>query len=1412
MLVMLTLVVGGILARTLTRTEQVSAQRNQTMLVNAASPGVERAKAKLDRMFRSFGTGFVPSDDRISQELRQSNTDRNNPAPNYTLSDETRLDLNGDGILDNAWSFESDINGDGTKEKIGYAIITSSTNGSVGVTSSDTTKASNLVARYAALDTSKNPNPLCPQPQYSLNNAWRPTSSSSTYRKTFQIVSWAKNPKTNETVTLELQQDREAALGNRWGAWFRNDLELYPGPDFRWNGAMHTAGNYVLTNNGGTGSGGSSTVLHLVSAPNSCIFSRAASQISANMFTAANLVNNNNIPFTGQLIIGSNKLNTTAGTVQIDLYKDEGPTISTTSASTDDRIEVTPNNDSVTNAFTPINISLNPRDIFTLGISNPRGYAPATQNGSVREASWDNNPIVSSRRFMNQFAVQPYVDDAYRADDRWGPKPNYVDPETGNSYSMQQASRVNGDAIANIPDLTRNDPTNTTLTNFGLDGYWERRATRQGVKLIVSQRLELGNTFGWQGASDPLYPFDPSGSVGTMGSRRHELKQWKAYRDNLAAVQSMAIYHYQSNNGEYPVACMATTAHPGTAQTITNSTTFTNLPNSGNLRVDFLTGNGTNGMEFAPLDRTTFETAISNANSDLRKALSNLAYFSGDPQGAFPAVQEAAGGVVHPFPTLTMWGDFSNLRRVIKALNDGTAYTNLSLADRTTLQTATCTLGMLAYNLRNLQLEVFNQSSSSLQTLGTALNTLNTSSSPTGLTVAQRDQYSLFRAGTASTPISTAQQQILDRLRVYFQIVSDRQFGLLSDTIVNGTARPKSTREALCDAVFSRMANLNSLTSAQKSGFKAALCSSDALIQARYPSLYYLFPLATHGHQGLQSTSTPNVPAAATAAGYGQQATQPTSESYVSDLQIFNSNAAVSSINCKPTNSALTICQTDVYRALKDANSDGVDDDLTTSFSNLFISPRTTTSSWITPVAVNQTGRSNRITVNGTVWNPAFLDDVIFNGREMMPVRVLDVDLDMLRNTQYAGQDFWLPLPAGNDLANTGAILYAFREDAMREDAIARPSGTAMNATSATPTDPAVDAVTRISPKPVDFYADPDRRPYGFRLRNGLSLVRNGRASDGRGMAFVSDQPVYVQGDFNVHSTNGTTSTSNLLEEFTQKLLDDWSNFYQRTTLDTRFARSASDTWRPVEILSDAISVLSSSFCDGNILDGLNDTNTNSSCPSGGNSSFRNMNRPSTASVWWREGENGGAADQSGNTAFPVAFNRNGLVMVSNGGATPTAIPYANGYLQFSDGKTRGSAGTSRVNAIFVSGLIPSQAQQGYGGLHNFPRFLENWGTLFYQGSFMQLSFSSYATGPFDQDAWEPGQTAQSAEYLNYYGAPTRRWGFDTALLLSPPGVVSQRFRQLTPNNNEVYRELAKDDPYVCLLRKRLDSDTSDCR
>ena len=87
------------------------------------------------------------------------------------------------------------------------------------------------------------------------------------------------------------------------------------------------------------------------------------------------------------------------------------------------------------------------------------------------------------------------------------------------------------------------------------------------------------------------------------------------------------------------------------------------------------------------------------------------------------------------------------------------------------------------------------------------------------------------------------------------------------------------------------------------------------------------------------------------------------------------------------------------------------------------------------------------------------------------------------------------------------------------------------------------------------------------------------------------------------------------------------------------------------------------------------------------------------------------------------------------------------------------------INAATLEGIVPSTGVDHVGGnysggLENFLRLLEDWGgvTLTYNGSIVVLFASQYATAPWGNS--------------NYYGIPTRNWGFDnnfTKQSLLPP-------------------------------------------
>lgn len=1495
LVLVVSLSIGAITYRSFSRTNDTIADRQQRVVYNAATPAIDRAKAKLEYMFNRERDSRLPSgippentlvemmlnDNPNNQRLLPDGDDPYTfPAdPSGAYTGEERIDLNGDGTNDNAWRYRADTDGNGEDDAwVAYSITFSSP-----VDFNDladqrrdalATRADALEIRNAPLSNSNQDNPACATNTGSQPEAgWFPDQSSSTIvRKNFQVDVYVLPDDRNSTVsTLEFQQDREYSRGNKWGAWFRNDLEIFPGPQFNWNGAMHTEGSLIVGND--------RFDAYLISSPASCLYTRQASEVTVGDLEDTDPTTDGPQPFQAQVLSGRVNNNSFGNTNQFHLYVEGDAPITGGGA-----VDLSRATDSVVNTGPAISdYTLDPVFLFTQDRSKPRNV-PGDDASAYREDRWnreDDNPFVREGRIYNQSEDTPFVDDSYRADNRFGPNPRIKGipvPAIGTPIEDALVS-PDGTESVSLEDMLRTEALSgdANASNVGLDGYWERRADAEGMKLIVGQRLELGNPVGWGGmingrgqtaASTPaalslseydatvLEPLRPWTQCTTGNNNRcHEARQRRTLRDNLAAVQAMAVYH-SADDSEMPAACVALTVHPGTQETLGRSATFQNLNtgNWGNLASEyplvisnFFGGVGTNGWEYNVPDEDAFE-----AGTPLMRALANLANYAGDPNGGSPSFTPVQDDVVHPYPSMAMWGDFSILRRILNS-DDGSVadpdfggYDDLSPADKATLHTAACTLGMLAYNVDYLlKFDYTNATTrTDLQLLATRILQLygNGASSvfgPTGANVAvipgpipanrptNRDanatNYQFDPRAESFNPENTiaglkqwrdlatgANRTELTRLVALAELVSTRE------QVIRDLLRGFNFTNPRCNT------NPNTLSfsdpTISNGQYLAALCSAIP----KYPILYALLPALDRS----DAAGSPDV--------QRLRDRVDRDDGLIDYIQEVNdADVVYSAINWDPANLTADSEISEIALAPRPRNE--------------WVLPNAAAGTDDTPthpveVRIKDctgTGLCDYGVVAPLVQVP-FKDSALMNGREMMSTRVLDIDLDLLRRNTYSG-NYWLPVNE-ND---TGGVVYAFREDAVSEGTIVRPgsggnwgacgnnaalqNNTACRMRAGTDnayssTDPPLNDENLISPKPVDYAPDPDRRPHGFRLRKGAVLMRPDRAQSG--LTFVSDNPVYIQGNFNLHQTapGGTR-----LEEFTQLLPADFNidQFYGRTTIDDRFARPDTDLWRPVEILADAITVLPDNFCDGSIQDGFltaGTTNTIANtavlynCANNNNAtSYLNQNRPSTTPPQRTE-----TALRQPNVRGQRWFRENPLditspIMVTNNG-NPVMMadvnwvdqtreysrPTGQTYYAFADNKSLITAQQTRQNAIIVSGLVPSRPNQSYGGLHNFPRFLTAWPELFMSGSFLQLNYSRYATAPFSQAAWEPGDVPPAREDIRYYGAPDRRWGYDVGLQYAPAGPLSSRFISAENTRNEFYNEPPSDDPYMLNLCESL--------
>lgn len=352
LLLVVVLTVGAIGYRTFTRTQQAITDRQQQVVYNAATPAIDRAKSKIEFLFdpqKDTRGGGVPSQTQLlgmmlndERDLGKGITvphfppDDKNVDP-YTFEGEERIDVNGDGLLDNAWRYRVDLDGDGnlatSDNDDGWAVysivftapddgaaLRDARNDSNSPGIGWQKRAKELQVRNAPLSNAQQSNLVCQRNNGTSDGTplingqgWFPDQTNTTkIRKNFQVNAYVVPDNPNGTVaTLEFQQDREATQGFKWAAWFRNDLEIYPGADFNWNGAMHTEGSLIM--------GGDSRFKgYLVSSSQSCINSKDASEITSKENEKDKPINGTPA-FKGRFIAGTIRDNNFSGKATFDI-------------------------------------------------------------------------------------------------------------------------------------------------------------------------------------------------------------------------------------------------------------------------------------------------------------------------------------------------------------------------------------------------------------------------------------------------------------------------------------------------------------------------------------------------------------------------------------------------------------------------------------------------------------------------------------------------------------------------------------------------------------------------------------------------------------------------------------------------------------------------------------------------------------------------------------------------------------------------------------------------------------------------------------------------------------------------------------------------------------------------------------
>ncbi|MBD2448457.1 hypothetical protein H6G76_15100 [Nostoc sp. FACHB-152] len=300
------LLTTAILFRSFERAKNASNVRVNEVVLNAATPALDRARAKIDALLEdpTLPRG-TPSDNALYIALTKDK---------YLLGDETRLklafDINNDGDIDvtsttnnllendetlkTAWKYAVDTDNNGLKDTLTlYGIyFRTPSRDSQGKFNR---KRNPLEARTPPMDNALNNQQCSSASGFSSlvgNSSWYQLQSGNlgksffVYTVNVPLTQATYDALANKTgyepykgnksvVALEFQQDRSRVPLPNNAVWFENDLEIIVGStNLLLNGRIHTNGNLLV------GRGTGTITLRQVSSKTSCFYNQENGLIS----------------------------------------------------------------------------------------------------------------------------------------------------------------------------------------------------------------------------------------------------------------------------------------------------------------------------------------------------------------------------------------------------------------------------------------------------------------------------------------------------------------------------------------------------------------------------------------------------------------------------------------------------------------------------------------------------------------------------------------------------------------------------------------------------------------------------------------------------------------------------------------------------------------------------------------------------------------------------------------------------------------------------------------------------------------------------------------------------------------------------------------------------------------------------